>query len=343
MRSVPNDYCPGGSERWFRIPAGHDAGKTMFYYDHVIGNDPPVSTVLFVHGNPECSYTYRHICGELIARGAPLRLVAPDHIGFGVSDQATFEMVDMHHTANLKQLIDHLGLRQVTLVIHDWGGPIGIGAFTDAMNLVTSLIVINSTVFPLPGDGITYANWPWKRLPWSELPSVVPDSVWGGAAAGVVLDAFPTPVPLLLAKSMLYQIRFALRMNPRHSPLWVFSESLRSKANARSSKRNVLQTPVWGHGYTYSDPTLGEQDNRPYYRDIQAAVPAWGPEGANIPVAGHFGDWDPCGKESVIQQWQQVLPSMKGRTHVYPGFGHFIEEYKGPEIADSILALNGLL
>lgn len=343
MQSVPDDYCPAGSARWFQIPSGHNARKTVFYYDHVIGDGAPVSAVLFVHGNPECSYTYRHVCAELISSGAPLRLIALDHIGFGASDQATFEMVDMHHSANLRQLVEHLDLRQVTLVIHDWGGPIGVGAFDEGMDRVTSLVVLNSTIFPMPDDGITYANWPWSRLPWSELPSFVPDSVWGGAAGGVVVDTFPAPVPVLLAKSMLYQMRFAVRAFPRHSPLWVFSESLRSKANARSSKRNVLQTPVWGHGYTYSDPVLGEQDNHEYYRAMQASLPArWGPGGANIPVAGHFGDWDPCGKESVVRQWQEALPSMRERTYVYPGFGHFIEEYKGAEIAASILELNGL-
>jgi hypothetical protein len=76
---------------------------------------------------------------------------------------------------------------------------------------------------------------------------------------------------------------------------------------------------------------------------MQEALPRrWGPRAADIPVAGHFGDWDPCGKPSVIRQWQEALPRMKERTYTYPGFGHFIEEYKGSEIARSILELNGL-
>ena len=52
-----------------------------------------------------------------------------DHIGFGISDQATFEMVEIHHSDNLLQLIRHLDLKDVTLAVHDWGGPIGVGTF----------------------------------------------------------------------------------------------------------------------------------------------------------------------------------------------------------------------
>jgi len=57
----PADYFPAGSARWFTIPEGLDKGKTLFYYDHIVGEGEPKATVVFVHGNPESSYTYRHI------------------------------------------------------------------------------------------------------------------------------------------------------------------------------------------------------------------------------------------------------------------------------------------
>jgi pimeloyl-ACP methyl ester carboxylesterase len=343
LKTVPDDYWPSECARWFEIPSGHDAGKNMFYYDYTGGPGPTQSTVLFVHGNPECSYTYRFIRDALIQSGAPLRLVAMDHIGFGVSDQASFEMVDMHHAANLAQLIRHLDLHNVTLVVHDWGGPIGIGAFVDEPDRVERLVVINTGIFPIPQDHITYTNWPWRWMPWSRLPHVVPDSVWGGAAACAVLNANPGSLLKLYLKSFKYQILFSLGKIPPKTPASVYSEPLRSKANARSSKRNVLQTPVWGCGYSYTDPVIGKQDNHAFYEKMQETVPeAWGPQGANIPVAGHFGSWDPMGKDSVIRQWQEALPQMKQHTHIYPDHGHFVEEYKGAEIAASILELNGI-
>ena len=108
LRIIPTDYCGSHSDRWFTIPSGLDAGKKLFYSDQLLGNSEPTHTVLFVHGNPECSYTYRHVQAALKKSGTSMRVVSPDHIGFGISDQADFEMVDMHHAANLKLLIEHL-------------------------------------------------------------------------------------------------------------------------------------------------------------------------------------------------------------------------------------------
>ncbi len=341
LRSVPDDYCPHGSERWFSIPDGHDAGKKLFYFDHCHGDSAQRPVVLLVHGNPECSYTYRHVWKALIDQEAPFRLIAVDQIGFGVSDQASFEMIDMHHAFNLKRLVEHLDLRDITLVVHDWGGPIGFGAFLDRPDRVSSLVVLNSTIFPMPKQGPTYENHPRTWMPWCKFPSFTPDAVWGGASAFVVLNGNPQPFLASLVRAYVFQMRFLLRRVPKGTPEWVFSESLRGKRNARSSKRNVLQTPVWGYGYSYVDPVIGKQDNHEFYKLVQHKVAGdWGAAGRNIPAAGHFGAYDPCGKDSVIRQWHEAFPRMARLTHSYPDIGHFVEEHKGTEIAASILALN---
>lgn len=340
LRSVPDDYCPEGSAKWFEIPGGYDAGKRLFYYDFTIGNQAPDATVLFVHGNPECSYTYRHARDVLVNSGANLRIVAADNIGFGVSDQATYEMVDRHHAANLKHLIEMLDLKDVILVVHDWGGPIGVGAFLGEMDRVSGLVVANSTIFPMPTGGMTYSNGPIPWMPWRYFPFIVPDSAWGGLAATILRNSNPGSNIGLLLRSVRTMLRFVLHQIPPGTADYVFSESLRSKVNARSSKRNVLQTPAWGYGYTYEDARFGVQTNYAFYEEMQEQVPLqWGANGRNIPAAGHFGRWDPCGKESVICQWQKAIPRITEDLHSYPGIGHFVEEEKGPEIAASILAI----
>lgn len=338
LQTVPNDYCPDGSDNWFTIPSGVDAGKKMFYMDYSPAGVTPEKTVLFVHGNPECSYTYRHVQAQLQASSAPLRVVSADHIGFGISDQADFEMVDMHHAANLRTLVEHLDLRNIILVIHDWGGPIGVGTFIDQMDRVDGLVLMNTTIFPMPSDGYVYDKWPSKLLPWSRFGKLVPNALWGGAAAFALGSANPQPLPLMYAKAAYSQVKFGLRLIERNTPAYVFSESQRSRANATSSMRNVMQTPVWGHGYSYVDKKHGLQDNHDFYKAIQQQVPdMWGADGRNIPVAAHIGEYDPCGKASVLQQWKQALPSLEGNASTYPNFGHFIEEYKGAEIAQSII------
>lgn len=343
LRSVPDDYAPPGAAHWYTLTEGLDAGKTLFYYDCRVGDEPPRATVLFVHGNPECSYTYRHVRDALLESDVPMRLIAVDHVGFGLSDQADFEMVDCHHAHNLSQLVRHLDLTDVTLVIHDWGGPIGIGAFLDEPERVSNLLLMNTAVFPMPAEGYTYANWPIPWMPWCRTPHVVPDRLWGGVAAYVVSKAEPQSKAAFLWGVGKYLIRHGLERFEPGTPEAVWSGQMRSAANARSSKRNVLQTPVWGHGYRYHDPRHGEQDNREFYRRMHRMVPeAWGPKGRNIGVAGYFGAWDPCGKAEVIRQWQEALPQMQEHTYRYPENGHFIEEYKGPEMAESILMLNGI-
>ncbi len=338
----PSDYFPAGSARWFTISDGLDAGKKLFYFDHTAGRDLPDATVVFVHGNPESSYTYRHIRDALIDSPQRLRMIAMDHVGFGLSDQASFEMVDMHHAENLVQLVRQLDLRDVTLVVHDWGGPIGIGAFIEEPWRVKNLLVMNTTIFPMPEDGITYTNFPVSWMPWSDTPKLVPDALWGGVAGYVVSHASPQSTLRFLANVSRYLLLHGLRLIPEDTPEYVWSQALRGRANARSSKRNVLQTPHWGHGYSYDEPIHGSHDNHAFYARIQHSVPeAWGPAGQNIGVCGYFGEWDACGKASVVRQWQEALPQMADNTFVFPDVGHFIEEYKGEEMARSILALNG--
>lgn len=345
LQNPPSDYCPAGSERWFTIPERQDAGKTLFYYDHRTSEaQAPQTTVLFIHGNPECSYTYRKIRDALIASGQPLRIVAMDHIGFGLSGQADFEMVDMHHAAHVLQLVRHLDLQNITLVTHDWGGPIGIGALIEDPERVSAMQTINTTVFPMPSDGHTYKNYPFPWLPWHLTPSLTPDALWGGVAAAVVCHLHPQGTLPFLGLTAKWLTRHARNSIAQNSPEYVFSQMLRSTMNAKSSKRNVRQTPLWGRGYRYEDARHGVQDNHAFYAHIQDNISkAWGPSGQNIPVCGYFGQWDACGKDSVIAQWQEALPQMTDDTHKFPDIGHFIEEYKGPEMAASILRMHGLI
>jgi pimeloyl-ACP methyl ester carboxylesterase len=133
------------------------------------------------------------------------RIVAMDHIGFGCSDQATYEMVDMHHARNLGEFVQALDLREITLVVHDWGGPIGIGALLLTPERVTNLVVLNATVFPIPRDGLTYENFPIPIVfPWSRTPKMVPDRLWGIHSA-VAVTAVPAGGGRIMADDWVQQ------------------------------------------------------------------------------------------------------------------------------------------
>jgi pimeloyl-ACP methyl ester carboxylesterase len=348
LKNVPADYFPPGREKWFVIPDGDDAGKKLFFYDVTYGEGNPEVVLLFVHGNPESSYTYRKIRSGLEQlSGRPYRLVMMDHIGFGLSDQADFEMVDMHHAANLIQLVTALDLRNITLIVHDWGGPIGIGALLREPERVSNLVLLNTMVFPMPPDGPTYENYPVpvKALSWSGYPDLVPNRFWGAHAAFAVFTPPRNPVSLL-GHYFIYQLRVMLNMlpEPDRTAQNVFINQFKSRMNALSSKRMVRQTPVWGHGYTYHDKIRGKQDNHDFYRFIQETItPAWGPAGQNIGARALFGAWDPLAKDSILARWRTALPQLEGHIRLFEMVSHFVEEHKPLEIAREIAGVAGLV
>ncbi len=339
--SIPDDYVSPGESKWFVLPSGPDAGKKLFYYDEVIGEGEPESTLLFVHGNPESSYTYRQTIDSVKSKAnKAYRVIAMDHIGFGLSDQATFEMVDMHHSNNLKQLITYLDLHTVTLVIHDWGGAIGVGAMIDTPERVSSLVLMNTTIFPMPRQGWNFTNFPFSgKLSWNSLGYLTPWACWRLVPPMVMFSGvgrlrFVTRAISVLARAAIGQLSEAERL---------YRDMFTTKANALSSMRNVKQTKHWGHGYCYYDSSLGWQDNRAFYKNMQEHIAeCWGASGQNINVRAFWGEWDPTAQASVQKQWTDALPQMRDFVQLYPDRGHFVEEHEYEDIAQAVVEVSNL-
>ncbi|HWR36880.1 MAG TPA: alpha/beta fold hydrolase [Clostridia bacterium] len=114
--------------------------------------------VVLLHGNPTWSFLYRKLIPKLAER---FRVIAPDHIGFGLSDKPAtpgYHSIE-RHAANLSALIESTGAKNVTLVLHDWGGPIGLAYATRNAANVSRMMLINTWAFPPPTDK-------QPRLPW---------------------------------------------------------------------------------------------------------------------------------------------------------------------------------
>jgi haloalkane dehalogenase len=115
--------------------------------------------LVMLHGNPTWSYYYRRLV--LALRGS-YRVIAPDHIGCGLSDKpddSKYPYTLARRVKDLQALLDHLGIdRDLTLVLHDWGGIIGMAYAVRRPERIKRLIVLNTAAFHLP-EG--------KRLPWS--------------------------------------------------------------------------------------------------------------------------------------------------------------------------------
>jgi haloalkane dehalogenase len=126
-------------------------GLRLHYVDEGVG-----APVLLLHGEPTWSFLYRKIIVPLSARA---RVVAPDLPGFGRSDKPTdraFYTYD-RHVATFTSLVEALDLTEITLVVHDWGGPIGLRFAAENPGRVARLVVLNTGIYspsprwPTPG------------------------------------------------------------------------------------------------------------------------------------------------------------------------------------------------
>jgi haloalkane dehalogenase len=103
--------------------------------------------VLLVHGEPTWSYLWRHVMPPLLDAGH--RCVVPDHAGFGRSDKPTD--IDWYsydrHTELLSELVERLDLRDATIVVHDWGGPIGLRVAAEHPDRIARIAAMDTGVF----------------------------------------------------------------------------------------------------------------------------------------------------------------------------------------------------
>lgn len=113
----------------------------------------PPRTLLMVHGNPTWSFYWR---GLVTAFRDRYRVVVPDHLGSGLSDKPQDYPYQLQcHVGNLVRLVDALDLREVTLLGHDWGGAIGLGAAMLRPERFSRFVMFNTGAFPPP-------FFPWR-------------------------------------------------------------------------------------------------------------------------------------------------------------------------------------
>jgi haloalkane dehalogenase len=123
---------------WMELAEGR-----LHYIDE--GSGEPV---LFVHGTPTWSFEYRHV---IRAASDSCRCIAPDHLGFGLSDRPSHASYTPEaHAARLKEFVDKLGLDRFALVVHDYGGPIGLPLALAGR--VTRLVILNTWMWAFDDD-----------------------------------------------------------------------------------------------------------------------------------------------------------------------------------------------
>jgi haloalkane dehalogenase len=264
---------------------------------HYLDEGDGAPTVM-LHGNPTWSFYFRNLVQAL---RDDYRVIVPDHIGCGLSDKPSDSVYDYtlaRRVRDLELLIDHLGInRKLTLLVHDWGGMIGLAYAVRHLERIGRLVILNTAAFPLPAT---------KRFPWQlrlcRAPGLGALLVRGlnlfcrGAAANCVVRQPLTP-----------EVR-AMYLRPYDS--W---------RHRIAVHRFVEDIPLRAGDPSY--PTLAETE-----KGLERL--------RDRPMLICWGERDFIFDLPFLAEWQRRFPAAE--VHRFADAGHYVLEDAGAEIVELV-------
>lgn len=255
------------------------------------GSGPPV---VMVHGNPTWSFYYRNLVKLLKGR---YRCIVPDHVGCGYSDKpddTRYSYTLEQRVDDLDALLNHLGITEnVTLIVHDWGGMIGMGWASRYPERIARLVVFNTAAFHLPKS---------KAFP----PAL---RLGRNTAAGAFLirafNAFCVS---------------ATRVCVKRKPLppevkKAYLEPYNNWKNRIAVARFVQDIPL-----KPGDPAYAVVD------EVQQGLGRF----KNKPMMICWGSQDFVFSDHFLEEWVKYFP--QAEVHRFPDYGHYILEDAATEI-----------
>jgi pimeloyl-ACP methyl ester carboxylesterase len=264
-------------------------GLAYHYLDEGAG-DP----VVMVHGNPSWSFYYRNLVLALRDR---YRCIVPDHMGCGFSDKPGDDRYDYtlsRRVNDLERLLDHLQLdRDITLVVHDWGGMIGMAYAVRHPERIKRLVILNTAAFHLP-----------KEKPFPLGLKICRDTLLGTLLVRG-FNAFSLGASFVGCKRhpMSSELRQAYRL-PYNN--W---------QNRIATLRFVQDIPL-------------SPGDRNY--DLVTSVAAGLEQFRRLPMAIFWGELDFVFDRTFLAEWKRRFP--QAELHSYKDAGHYILEDMKEEI-----------
>lgn len=268
-------------------------GLSYHYLDEGAG-DP----VVMVHGNPSWSFYYRNL---VLALRENYRCIVPDHIGCGFSDKPGDDRYDYtlsRRIDDLERLIDSLKLEgKITLVLHDWGGMIGMGYASRHPERIGRLVLLNTAAFHLPKE---------KKFPLGL-------KICRDTALGTLLvrgfNAFSLGASIVGCKK-----------NPMSEEL---KQAYRSPYNSWANRIATLR-------FVQDIPLAPGDRNYALVSEIAAGLDRF----ADLPIAIFWGELDFVFDPTFLAEWKQRFPKAKVKS--YPDAGHYILEDMKQEVVPMI-------
>ncbi len=226
-------------------------------------------TFLLLHGEPSWAYLYRDMIGPLVDLG--YRVVAPDHFGFGRSDKPLDEewFTIARHRGALEHLITELDLRDITLVVQDWAGPIGLITAMGDIDRYDRIFILNTW---LHTDDFEYTDGVrlWRQMALD--PAALGGDMPTGRIVGMTLQRDHADRDLIIS---------------------AFDAPYTGMASKAGARRFPFCIP-------FGEPELGDALEQSRARETLRSI--------DIPVHVAFGDADPIFSWEWAEQWAAEIP-----------------------------------
>jgi haloalkane dehalogenase len=252
--------------------------------------------VVFFHGEPTWSFLWRKVIPPVLDAG--FRCIAPDYAGFGRSDKPTevgWYTYD-RHTELMASLLDDLDLRDATVVVHDWGGPIGLRLAAEHPDRIARMVVMDTGLFT--GEQPMSESW-WRFHDFVERTEDVPISLLVRNAVARGMDdelaaAYDAPFPTSESKAGARAFPLILPTSP---DMPGGPEGKRAQETLQADDRPMLV--LWAD----SDPVLPFKVGEAFAALMRVDPPT------KIEDASHFLQED-AGEEigRLIADWLQSAP-----------------------------------
>jgi haloalkane dehalogenase len=278
---------------------------------HYLDEGPAAGdVVVLLHGQPTWSYLYRSVIPPLVAQGR--RVLAPDMIGYGRSDKPTgrADYSVRSHIEALVEVLVGLDLRAVTLVVQDWGGPVGLGAARRVPERIAGAVAANTALH-------TASPALAGRLAWA---------CHAQADGTVAVEAALLDYQRMTQELAPFSPRLFVQGATTHTLSDVVGAAYEAPFPSEDYCAGARQLPLL-MGLTPNSATARE--NAKIFEYLATS---------HLPILTAFSDCDPS-----TQGWAAVLqeqaPGAQGLAHRTIGdAGHFLQEDQGPALAEAVLA-----
>lgn len=273
-------------------PRFFDAGGFDMHYIDVGRGEP----VLMLHGDPAWGYLWREFIPAL---SAGRRVIVPDHMGMGKSDapEGPYPYRLRRHIDNLEALVLSLGLSDITLVIHDWGGPVGLGFAVRHPDLIKRLVLTN-----------TWASARWPGAPFPKLVEMI------RSPRG---EQFVLEKNGYVGRAIAGTVNYPEKITPEVMGAYM------APFPTPESRRALL---CWSRDIPVDecDPSWGDM------AEIEKNLGMF----ENVPVLIVWGMLDPVLPPVLLELWKSVYP--RAHVREIPDASHFLQEDSPAAVLNAI-------